>query len=95
MTYHTEIINKVVKSSNMKKGGRTKGTPNVLTSTVRERIQNILNNCIDNLDLNELSNREKIELVGKLLPFVTPKYMSITQQVQQGPNQIKPIEINL
>ena len=95
MIYHTEIINKVVNNSDMKKGGRTKGTPNVLTSTVREKIQQILNNCIDNLDLNELSNREKIELIGKLLPFITPKYLSIVDQAKPEPNQIKPTIINL
>lgn len=79
----------------MRNGGRCKGTPNVLTATVREKIQQILNNCIDNLDLNELSNREKIELIGKLLPFVTPKYLSIVDQVQQEPKLIKPTIINL
>ena len=50
---------------------------------------------IDNLDLNELSNREKIELIGQLLPFCTPKYMSIIDQAKPEPNQINPIEINL
>jgi hypothetical protein len=79
----------------MRRGGRVAGTKNKLTISAREKIQIILNNCMDNLDLNELSNREKIELIGKLLPFVTPKYMAIIDQVQQEPKQIKPIEINL
>jgi hypothetical protein len=75
--------------------GRIAGTPNKLTISVREKIQQILNNCIDNLDLNELSNREKIELIGKLLPFITPKYLSIVDQAKPEPNQIKPTIINL
>ena len=79
----------------MRRGGRVAGTKNKLTISVREKIQQILNNCIDNLDLNELSNREKIELVGKLLPFVTPKYLSIVDQAKPEPNQIKPTIINL
>jgi hypothetical protein len=79
----------------MRRGGRIAGTKNKLTISVREKIQQVLNNCIDNLDLNELSNREKIELIGKLLPFVTPKYLSIVDQAKPEPNQIKPIEINL
>lgn len=78
----------------MRRGGRVAGTKNKLTISVREKIQSILNNCIDNLDLNELSNREKIELIGKLLPFVSPKYLSIIDQAKPEPN-LKPIEINL
>lgn len=79
----------------MRNGGRSKGTPNKSTFLVREKLQIILNNCIQNLDLNELSNREKIELITKLLPFVTPKYMSIIDQAKPEPNQIKPTIINL
>lgn len=95
MIYHTEIINKVVNSSDMKKGGRTKGTPNVLTSTVRERIQTILNNCIDNLDLTTLTNRERVELISKLLPYVTPRYTTIIESPGLKENSIKPTIINL
>lgn len=79
----------------MRRGGRVAGTKNKLTISVREKIQIILNDCINDLNLNDLSNREKIELIGKLLPFVTPKYLSIVDQVQQEPNQIKPTIINL
>lgn len=75
--------------------GRIAGTPNKLTFTVREKIQQILNNCIDNLDLNELSQREKIELIGKLLPYVTPRYTTIIESPGLKENSIKPIEINL
>jgi len=75
--------------------GRIAGVPNKLTVSVREKIQAILNNCIDNLDLNELSNREKIELIGKLLPYVTPRYTTIIESPGLKENSIKPIEINL
>ena len=95
MIYHTEIINKVVKSSDMKKGGRTKGTPNVLTSTVRERIKLILDNCLDNLNLTTLTNRERVELISKLLPYVTPRYTTIIESTRSRAESIKPTIINL
>ena len=79
----------------MRRGGRVAGTKNKLTISVREKIQAILNNCIDNLDLNELSNREKIEIIGKLLPFVTPRYTTIIESTRSRAESIKPIEINL
>jgi hypothetical protein len=79
----------------MKKGGRIAGTPNKLTSAVRVKIESILNNCIENLDLNQLSNRERIELIGKLLPFVTPRYATIIESQAFKENSINPIEINL
>ena len=68
----------------MKKGGRIAGTPNKLTATIRERIELIFNDCINDLQLNELSNREKIELATKLLPFLIPKYATI---IENHPNE--------
>lgn len=79
----------------MRNGGRSKGTPNKTTFLVREKLQIILNNCIQNLDLNELSQREKIELIGKLLPYVTPRYTTIIESPGLKENSIQPIEINL
>ena len=48
-----------------KTGGRVKGSVNKLTATIRERIELIFNDCINDLKLDELSNREKIELATK------------------------------
>jgi len=79
----------------MKKGGRIAGTPNKLTISVRVKIESILNNCIDNLDLTQLTNRERIELISKLLPYVTPRYATIVDNLELRKESIKPIEINL
>jgi hypothetical protein len=78
----------------MKKGGRIAGTPNKLTATIRERIELIFNDCINDLQLNELSNREKIELATKLLPFLIPKYATIIENhPSEKTNAIKTIYI--
>jgi len=79
----------------MKKGGRIAGTPNKLTISVRVKIESILNNCIDNLDLTQLTNRERIELISKLLPYVTPRFATIIESQVFKENSINPIEINL
>jgi len=78
----------------MKKGGRTAGTPNKLTATIRERIELIFNDCIKDLQLDKLTNREKIEFATKLLPFLIPKYATIIEQpTQEKTNAIKTIYI--
>ena len=78
----------------MKKGGRIAGTPNKLTATIRERIELIFNDCINDLQLDELSNREKIELATKLLPFLIPKYATIIENhPSEKTNAIKTIYI--
>lgn len=78
----------------MRKGGRIAGTPNKLTAAIRERIELIFNDCINDLKLNELTNREKIELATKLLPFLIPKYATIIENpTNEKTNAIKTIYI--
>ena len=78
----------------MRKGGRIAGTPNKITSSIRERIELIFNDCINDLQLDELSNREKIELATKLLPFLIPKYATIIENhPSEKTNAIKTIYI--
>ena len=77
-----------------KTGGRVKGSVNKLTATIRERIELIFNDCINDLQLDELSNREKIELATKLLPFLIPKYATIVEHsTSEKTNAIKTIYI--
>jgi len=51
----------------MKYGGRKAGTPNVTTKELRERISKIVDATFSELELMKLTNKERIELLGKLL----------------------------
>ncbi len=62
-----------------KTGGRVAGTPNKVTSELRKTLKAIVAAELDALPttLSELSPKERLELVIKLLPFCMPKVDSI------------------
>lgn len=59
----------------MKFGGRQSGTPNKVTTEIRDTLVDIVEKELLNLPayLNTLDNRQRIETIIKLLPYVTPK----------------------
>jgi hypothetical protein len=57
----------------MKYGGRKQGTPNKLTSSVKEKLGNVLNDCIDSIDLKTLNTSEKIKLIQICSQYIVPK----------------------
>ena len=78
----------------MRYGGRQKGTPNNSTKELRERITRIVDDTIKDLDLNSLTNKERIELLGKLLPYIAPKLTTIT--IDEPKHELfNPIEIKI
>ena len=79
----------------MKYGGRAKGTPNATTKELRERISRIVDDTFSELEVNNLNNKERIELLGKLLPYIAPKLTTITIDDQKHEQQFKPIEIKI
>lgn len=79
----------------MRYGGRQKGTPNNSTKELRERITRIVDDTIKDLDLNTLTNKERIDLIGKLLPYLVPKLTTITIDEKTDTNYFNPIEIKI
>ena len=78
----------------MKYGGRKKGTPNNSTKELRERITQIVDDTIKELDLKALTNKERIEILGKLLPYIVPKLTTIT--IDDHKHELfNPIEIKI
>lgn len=79
-----------------KTGGRKVGSVNKITKSVREKLDLMLNECMSDLRISELNNREKIELIGKLLPFLVPKLNTITIDDQNtNEDYFKPIEVRI
>ena len=63
-----------------KTGGREKGTPNKTTKEVREMIQTIVEGEIENVQsvLNKMDDKERVDTVIKLLPYVLPRQHQAT-----------------
>ena len=55
---------------------RPKGSPNKITSEVRNKLQYLLDDLIDSLDLNELDANQRIKMLQIALQFTLPKLRS-------------------
>ena len=63
-------------------GGRTKGTPNKLTSKIREKLSSIISEAIDSLEIETMSKSERLKLIQLGLPYILTK-PQIEEPVQQ------------
>jgi hypothetical protein len=80
-----EKKNKVGRPSGTPKtGGRAKGTPNAVTTSLRSKIDNLINDNWDNIqqDLDALEAKDRLTFLEKLLAFAVPKLASTTSEVE-------------
>lgn len=71
------------KKGTPKTGGRKKGTPNKLTPTVKEWINGILSDNLEQMrdDLRMLEPKERLHMLFKLFEYVIPKQNAVTARV--------------
>ena len=76
----------------VKTGGRQKGSVNRTTKELRERIQDVVNSELENIDfiIGKLTEKERTDLLAKLLPFVLPK---MNEHIIENTEVFKPIQI--
>lgn len=80
----------------IKTGGRTKGTPNIITAEIREKFTLLVDNNLNRLqdDIDTLEPRDRLKMIIELSKFVIPtlKATELTSSLENGFN---PIVINL
>ena len=59
--------------SRQKYGGREKGTPNRLTSKVKDKLERILDECIESLSVDVMTNQERLKAIQLCLQYLMPK----------------------
>ena len=57
---------------------RPKGVPNKLTSAVKHKLDTIIDETMQSININSLTNAEKIKLVEICLRYVMPKNVADT-----------------
>ena len=72
-----------------KYGGRTKGTPNKLTSKIKDKLSSVISEAIDSLDLETMSKAEKLKLIQLGLPYIITKPQIEEPQQEQQMFQIE------
>ena len=66
-----------------KTGGRKKGTPNKVTSQVKEKLSHIIDETIESIDISDMSSSDKIKLIQIGLQYIIPKSQIIEEQEEQ------------
>ena len=81
-------------ANGFKSGGRVKGTENKITSDIREKFNQLLNDNIDTLDsdLKSLAPKDRINALLQLSKFVIPQLKS-TEINQLNPSEASKINI--
>jgi hypothetical protein len=75
-----------------KYGGRTKGTPNKLTSKIKEKLSSIISEAIDSLDLDTMSKAERLKLIQIGLTYIIPRLKQVEDVSDEMPTNFQ-IEI--
>ena len=75
-----------------KYGGRTKGTPNKLTSKIKEKLSCIISEAIDSLDLGSMTKAERLKLIQLGLPYIVTKPQIEEPQQEEQKFQIEIID---
>ena len=64
---------------------RPKGYPNKVTSEVRSKLKDLLDDLIYSLDLDELDNNQRIKMFQIALQYTSPKLNHETNEVEDLP----------
>ena len=70
---------------------RPKGSPNKLTSAIKERLATILNEAMDTIDIDSMTQNERLKLIQIGLTYVVPK-LKHTEEINEMPTNFQ-IEI--
>ena len=62
---------------------RPKGSPNKITSEVRNKLQYLLEDLIDSLDLNELDANQRIKMLQIALQYTLPRVKQAANEVSE------------
>ena len=71
-----------------KTGGRSAGTPNRITSLVRENLTTYIIECINSIDVNNLEDSDKVRLALGMLQYVIPKRKAVEDLRKEKPKEV-------
>ena len=70
---------------------RPKGSPNKITAEIKERLATILNEAMDTIDIDSMTQNERLKLIQIGLTYVVPK-LKHTEEINEMPTNFQ-IEI--
>ncbi len=73
---------------------RTKGSTNKITSAVKTRLQDLIDEVVDSIVVDDMTIAEKLKLLQLSLHYVVPKLRSTTTQ-KETEQEDEPLFINI
>ena len=70
---------------------RPKGSPNKLTSEIKERLSQVIMNAMSTIDIDSMTQNERLKLIQIGLTYIVPK-LRPTQEINEVPTNFQ-IEI--
>ncbi len=71
---------------------RPKGSPNKLTSIIKDRLVDILSEAIESLDIKEMNKAERLKLIQIGIQYVIPRLKQVEEITEEMPRKFE-IEI--
>ena len=65
---------------------RPKGSPNKLTSEIKEKLSQVLMNAMSTLNIDSMTQNEKLKLIQIGLTYVVPR-LKHTEEIKEEPRQ--------
>ena len=62
---------------------RPKGSPNVITSLVKDKLQLLIDDLIASLNVNELDAKQRIKMLQIALQYTLPRIKQTTNEVSE------------
>jgi len=81
----------------LKTGGRQKGTPNKVTTDLRQWVKKIIDENSGQLekDLQKLEPKERWQIIEKLMQYTLPKLQSVEAQIEQHLDNLTDEQIDI
>ena len=71
---------------------RPKGSPNKITSEVKEQLQNLIDEVVNSIDVNSMDINQKLKLLHLSLHYVIPKLRST--ETPEKPDEDLPLFVD-
>ena len=71
---------------------RPKGSPNKITSEIKERLSQIIMNAMSSIDIDLMTQNEKLKLIQIGLTYVIPRLKQVEEVTDEMPREFQ-IEI--
>ncbi|MDB4014615.1 hypothetical protein N9475_06470 [Flavobacteriaceae bacterium] len=71
---------------------RPKGSPNKITAEIKERLSEVIMNAMSTLDIDSMTQNEKLKLIQIGLTYVIPRLKQVEEVTDEMPREFQ-IEI--